>query len=186
MRAMVDLSNEPRRLLTRSEYDRLVEAGVFDGERVELLYGEILEMSPTGPDHDSTVDRLNELFVLRLAGRARIRAQGSIALGERSEPVPDLLVLERRDYDDAHPSTAHLVIEVARTSLRRDRGPKASLYAEAGIPEYWVVNLVDHIVEVHTDIVSGAYARVTPFRKGEPIRLTAFPEVEIAVDAFLR
>ncbi len=186
MRAMVDLSGEPRRRLARTEYERLVDAGSFEGERVELLYGEILEMAPTGPDHDATVDRLNELLVLRLAGRARVRTQGSFAVGNHSEPVPDLVVLERRDYDDAHPTSAHLVIEVARTSLRRDRGPKSALYAEAGIPEYWVVNLVDGIVEVHTEIVSGAYARVTPYRRGESIRLVAFEGVAVAVEDFLR
>jgi Uma2 family endonuclease len=186
MRAIVDLSGEPRRRLMRSEYEQLVDAGSFEGERVELIQGEILEMSPTGPDHDSTVDRLNELLVLRLTGRARVRTQGSIAIGDHSEPVPDLLVLERRDYDDAHPSTALLAIEVARSSLRRDRGAKAALYAEAGIPEYWVVNLVDRIVEVHTEIISGSYARVTPYRKGDAIRLVAFADVEVAVDTFLR
>lgn len=170
----------------RREYERLVEEGFFEGERIELLCGEILEMAPSGPDHDSTVDRLVELMITKLGTRARVRSQGAIAIGNDSEPLPDVSVLERGDYDDAHPTTAHLVIEVARTSLKRDRGAKAVLYALAGIPEYWVVNLVDRIVEVHTDIVSGTYARITPYRRGGLIRLVAFPDIEIAVDDFLR
>ncbi len=124
-------------------------------------------------------------MITKLATRARVRSQGALAIGNDSEPLPDASVLERRDDDDAHP-TAYLVIEVARTSLKRDRGAKAVLYARAGIPEYWVVNLIDRIIEVHSDIVSGTYARITPYRRGNSIRLVAFPDIEIAVDDSLR
>lgn len=181
MSAAPDLLGEPRHRLTRAEYEQVVATGVFDRQRVELLYGEILDMSPIGPDHASVVERLTELLVLRLVGRASIRPQLSFSVGDHSEPEPDLLVVPRKSYRQSHPSEAFLAIEVARTSLQRDRGPKAALYAEAGVPEYWIVNLVDGLIEVRREIVSGAYARVTPYRLGESITLSAFPDVEIAV-----
>jgi Uma2 family endonuclease len=175
----------PRRLLTRTEYEALVLAGHFEDERVELIEGEIWEMSPIGPDHAESVDRLNELLVTRFAGRARVRVQAPMAIGDRSEPQPDLLLVERRSHAAAHPRAAHLAIEVAKSSLRRDRGVKAELYAAAGVPEYWVVNLVDRVVEVRSHIVSGAYARIETHRSGATITLLAFPDVSIAVDDVL-
>jgi Uma2 family endonuclease len=181
-----DAALDERRLLTRSEYDQLVNAGVFEDERVELIYGEILAMAPIGADHESVVDLLTELLVLALSSRARVRVQSSIAIADHSQPEPDLLLLDRGDYSARRPTTAYLAIEVASSSLRRDRGPKVALYAEAKIPEYWIVNLVDKIVEVHTEIVGGTYARVTPYRSGEQIRLQAFPDTELAVADFLR
>lgn len=184
MGAATDLREEmdaERRLLTRLEYEQLAAAGAFEDERVELIEGEIWQMSPIGPDHEESVDRLTEILIRRLADRARVRTQGSMAIGSRSVPQPDLLVLEHRSYAKERPTTAFLAIEVANTSLRRDRGVKAALYAQAAIPEYWIVNLVDRLVEVRTQIVSGAYTRQASYRAGESITLVAFPDVSIAV-----
>jgi len=164
----------------------MVEAGLFRDERVELLRGLLVEMSPQDPRHSAPIDRLTELLVLALAPRARVRVQLPVALSEDSEPEPDLAVVAAGDYDTEHPTHALLVIEVAGSSLRKDRGLKASLYAEAGVPEYWIVDLAGGLVEVYTDIVGGVYARMTPFRPGESIRLVAFPDTVVAVSDILR
>lgn len=174
------------RPLRRVEYDRLVALGTFDGERIELIAGELRRMSPIGPPHASTVDRLAELLMLALAGRARVRVQGSFAAGELSEPEPDLSVLPLGDYDAAHPDVAHLLIEVADSSLSYDRGQKAQLYAQCGVPEYWVVNLVERVVEVHRVPQPSGYEQVSVHAKGSRLRLLAFRDVELEVDAFLR
>lgn len=183
---MASLAPEHFRPLRRVEYDRLVELGTFDGERIELIAGELRRMSPIGPPHTSTVDRLNELLVVALQGRARVRTQGSFAAGELSEPEPDFCVLPRGDYDHAHPHEAHLIIEVADSSLKYDRGQKAALYAECGVPEYWIVNLVERVVEVHRAPQAGGYRELSVVPKGARLRILAFPDVELAVDDFLR
>jgi Uma2 family endonuclease len=174
------------RLLRRSEYEKMVELGLFEGERVELLYGVVVQMSPKGARHDATIQRLNHLFVLALAPRAGVRVQSAFAASDGSQPEPDLAVVPAGDYDAGHPSKAHLIIEVAESSLEVDRGTKAGLYAECGVPEYWVVNLIDDLIEVHAEIVRGVYTSVVPYRRGASIALCEFPDVAIAVDQILR
>jgi Uma2 family endonuclease len=110
-----------------------------------------------------------------------VRIQAPFAASDGSEPEPDLALVPLGEYDEAHPGVAHLLVEVAQSSLGIDRTTKGQLYAECGVPEYWVVNLVDGLVEVHTETVRGTYARVTPFRRGDAIRLREFPDVEIRV-----
>lgn len=186
---MLDLSQiapESVRLLSRVEYDKLVELGMFEDERVELLYGMVVAMTPIGPPHSGVVQRLNRLLLLALDPRAGVRVQLPLAASDGSEPEPDVAIVPPGDYDDAHPSEAYLIVEVAETSLNKDRTVKARLYAECGVPEYWVVNLIDGIIEVHTDIVRGAYARLISYRKSESIQLQRFPDVSIAVSDVLR
>jgi Uma2 family endonuclease len=89
------------------------------------------------------------------------------------------------DYLAAHPSAAHLIVEVADSSLPIDHGLKAKLYAESGVEEYWVVNLVDGLIEVHTEIVGGSYVRITPVRRGSVLQLRSFPDVELRADDIL-
>lgn len=172
---------EASRPIRRVEYEKMVEAGVFGEDRVELLYGVIVDMPPKGAPHESAIERLNELLVTRLVGRARVRVQSAFAASDGSEPEPDIAIVPLADYRNEHPTTAFLLIEVADSSLAVDRGVKAQLYAESGVPEYWVVNVRDGIVEVHTEIVRGAYTHVTPYRAGARIALLRFPDVEIAV-----
>lgn len=174
------------RPLRRVEYDQLVALGTFDGERIELIDGELRRMSPIGPPHTSTVDRLTEVFVLTFAGRARVRIQGSFAAGELSEPEPDVILLPRGDYDEAHPDVAHLVVEVAESSLSFDRGRKAKLYAECGVPEYWIVNLVKRVVEVYRAPGPDGYQDVRIHQKGEHLPVLEFPDVVLSVDDFLK
>ena len=183
---MAAAAAEKVRPLRRVEYDRLVALGVFEGERIELIDGALLQMSPIGAPHCEAVDRLTELFVLALVGRARVRIQGSFAAGELSEPEPDVSILPLGDYHAEHPQRAHLIVEVAESSLSYERGRKARLYAECGVPEYWIVNLTERIVEVHRRPNAGAYDEITAHPKGSRLRLVAFPDVELSVDDFVR
>jgi Uma2 family endonuclease len=174
------------RPLRRTEYERLVELGVFEGERIELLYGVLVRMSPHGPPHDSAIQRLTRLFVQSLSDRAEVRIQSAFAASDGSEPEPDVAVVPLGDYVEAHPSAALLVVEVAVSSLETDRELKARLYAECGVPEYWVVNVIDRLIEVRTDIISGTYTRMTPYAPGQSLRLLRFPDVEIHVSDVLK
>jgi Uma2 family endonuclease len=131
-----------RRRFTRAEYYRMAEVGILRvHDRVELIQGEIVEMSPVGRRHNAFVGNLSQLLVMRLAGRAIVWVQSSIALAGDTEPQPDLAVLRRGAVSykdrDAWAEDASAVIEVADSSLAYDRSTKMRLYAEAGIPEYW-------------------------------------------------
>lgn len=131
--------------------------------------------------------QLLRLFLFQqLVGRARVRSQGSFGAGEFSEPEPDLSILPLGDYHAAHPDQAYLVVEVAESSLSYDRGRKARLYAECSVPEYWIVNLLEHTVEVHRAPNAGKYEQVSTHPKAARLRLVAFPDVELSVDDFLR
>jgi Uma2 family endonuclease len=174
------------RPLKRAEYDKLVRDGVFADERVELLYGMVVRMSPIGPGHGNAVTRLTELLVLALHGRARIRPQIPLAASDESEPEPDLSVVAPKDYLDDHPANAWLVVEVSDSSLAHDRKVKAGLYAESGVPEYWIVNLIDRAIEVHRDPVKGSYTTKTAHARGDAITLLHFPDVTIRVSDVIR
>jgi len=161
-------------------------AGLFENERVELIQGVIVQMSAKGPTHEAVIQRLHEMLVLALHGRASVRSQSPFAASDLSEPEPDVAVVPRGDYFDDHPNQAHLLVEVSDSSLRYDRGSKAKLYAECGVPEYWIVNLVDRLVEVHSDIVRGEYRKVVPHGASETIAPQAFPDLAIALSKLLR
>lgn len=186
MHELAEIQPDEQRLIRRSEYERMVDLGLFEDERVELLYGVIVKMSPHGPEHDSALSRLTVLFVRGLSDGARVRIQSAFAASDGSEPEPDLAVVPPGDYDDAHPSTAWLVVEVAKSSLVKDRGPKARLYAEAGVSEYWVVNLVDGLIEVHTAPRAGLYRTITRYGLDDVIRSERFPTLEVPVSAVLK
>jgi Uma2 family endonuclease len=180
--------DDPLRIrpLRRAEYDRLVELGVFTkDDKIELLRGALVEMSPQGADHSYVVERLVKLFIEALGDRARLRAHSPFAADDLSEPEPDIGIYPPAAYARAHPDRALLLVEIALSSLRKDRGIKAEIYAEAGVPEYWIVDLVHGVVEVRTEPVDGQYARMQTFRRGERIGLVAFPDLELAIDDFL-
>ncbi|HEV8715580.1 MAG TPA: Uma2 family endonuclease [Candidatus Binatia bacterium] len=140
---------------TRDEYYRMAEAGLFRDERVELLDGEIITMSPQLTPHASTVNLLMSELITRLGAVALVRGQSPIVLNDWSEPEPDIAVChpDPGRYLQAHPRAdqVFLVIEVADTSLAYDRTRKARAYAASGIPEYWIINLPDRKIEVLTD-----------------------------------
>jgi Uma2 family endonuclease len=173
-----------RRRFTREEYYRMAEVGILGPrDRVELIRGEIVEMSPIGRRHGAFVDNLTRLLVLGLADRAMVRVQGAVALADDTEPQPDLAILRRGavPYKDreAWAEDALLVIEVAESSLAYDRLTKLRLYAEAGIPEYWVVDCAAETVEVHRGPGPDGYRDVRLLAGAATLALQAFPEVEL-------
>ncbi|WP_295883248.1 Uma2 family endonuclease [uncultured Thiohalocapsa sp.] len=129
-----------------AQFHRMIEAGCFDdGDRVELIDGEMRDMTPIGPPHQGTTDSLTMRFAAALAGRAIVRVQGPVVLDDGTELYPDLSVLQQREdfYRSANPTgdDVLLVIEVADSSLALDQGVKLAKYAHAGIRRYWVVDL---------------------------------------------
>src|SRR5262245_52839464 len=124
----------------RSEYDQMIALGLFDNERVELIGGVLVKISPQNAPHSSTVQMLYELLMAPLRGRFTLRIQLPLALSDDSEPEPDIAIVPLGRYATEHPTTALLVIEVSDSSLKTDR-TKAAIYASAAIGEYWIVNL---------------------------------------------
>lgn len=165
----------------------MTDAGILDeDERVELLEGVIIPMSPQRPEHAGRIQRLANRLTRRLPPIYEVRVQLPLSLGGISEPEPDLAVV-RADQGDpisAHPSTALLAIEVARESLRKDRELKAAIYARAGIPEYWIVNLAESCVEVYRDPdpAAGRYRTSLKVSTGEQLGCPSIPELRIDVD----
>ena len=156
----------PRHRLTLDEYHRLGEVGILGDEaRVELLDGQLVDMSPIGPRHALAVDALNELLLMAVAGRAGVRVRNPIELDGRTEPHPDIALVRRpwRGHPHAHPrpGDTFLLIEVADTSLETDRGAKLELYARAGIQEFWIVDLTTDGVLVYRNPSGGRYESVT-------------------------
>ena len=174
------------RPLRRVEYDKLIELGAFQNERIELLEGVLVPMSPIGPPHSSTVQKLTALLVPLFAGRATVRIQSPIGALELSEPEPDVAVVPLGDYDTAHPEIVDLIIEVAESSLSVDRSVKLHLYAACAIPEYWIVNLVDRRVEVYTDPKNGTYANANHYDRNATLRPVRFADLEIRIADFLK
>ncbi|MEO6810252.1 MAG: Uma2 family endonuclease [Isosphaeraceae bacterium] len=141
----------PRRLRwTAEEYYRLAELGFFRNRRVELIEGDIIQMSAVKPHHSIALDLADEAIQAVFGPGYRMRIQQPIDLGRRSQPEPDLAVVagRARDFTD-HPTTALLVVEVSDSSLRRDRTVKVHLYAQAGLADYWIINLVERQLEIH-------------------------------------
>jgi len=179
----------------RDEYERMVEAGVFPpGDRVELIDGEIVAMTPQGSGHATAVGLIEEALRAVFQVGYHVRGQRPLALDPTSEPEPDVAVVPGglRDYRDAHPTAAALVVEVADTTLAYDRDHKGSLYARAGIPEYWIVNLLDHTVEVSRDPApvpearyGWGYRTVRAYRPGDTIVPDAAPHRQVAVGDLL-
>lgn len=178
---LVDDAAPSIRPLKRTEYDRLVSAGVFEGERLELIKGAIVRMSPQDARHAWAIQRLTELLVAQVGARAPVRVQLPLAVTEDSQPEPDLAIVEPGDFRKEHPTTALLVVEVALTSLRFDRATKAELYATAGVNEYWIVDLAAERIEAHALPSGATYTRVTTYPKGENVTLAALGGVTIAV-----
>ena len=175
------IAPERLRLLSRREYDQLVELGWFHDEPIELLRGMLVTVSPQSWLHAAAVSFLNEQLVLQLAGRHAVRPQLPFAADDWSEPEPDLAVARKDPARREHPGELLLLIEVAHSSLRLDRGLKRAIYAEVGVPEYWIVDVNERTVEVHTRPVDGRYSSVQMLRDGDVLRPTLLPEVSIRV-----
>jgi Uma2 family endonuclease len=180
----------PHWKLTVDEFERMGEVGIFhEDDRVELLDGELYEMTPIGDDHIGTVNDATSLFVRRLGERAIVSPQNPIRLSDNSEPQPDLAILRPREdryrRGKAQPEDVLLVIEVAHTSLEYDRQIKLPRYAAAGIVEVWVANLVDERIESYRDPAGGVYRTMTIHLRGESLAPAALPNITVRIDEIL-
>jgi Uma2 family endonuclease len=178
-------------LFTVDDYYRMAEAGIFhEDDRVELIRGEIVEMTPIGSVHASVVDVLNSLLGRALTReQAIVRVQNPARLDQRSEPQPDIMLLRPRSdfYRSGHPGPSEvlLLIEVSDTSLAYDRSVKLSLYAQAGIAEVWIIDIEAETVEVNRDPESGSYAIHSVVARRASVSPQAFPEIRLSVDEIL-
>lgn len=157
-----DMAEVQVRPLRRVEYDVLVDQGMFgEDEPIQLLDGELVVLSPQKAPHAGIVEALTERLVPALVGRARVRVQLPLIAGEHSEPEPDIAIVPADEPRDRHPARTLLVIEVAHETLRLDLVRKARIYAAAGVPVYWVIDVHHDVVHVHTDPTPDGYALVT-------------------------
>lgn len=174
-----------KRPFTADEYHGMAEAGILhEDDRVELIEGEILEMSPIGSRHAACVDRLNRLLNRSMTLDTIVRVQSPILLSEHSEPEPDLSLLRPREdfYSGGHPAPGDvlLLVEVAETSAEYDSTVKLPLYARAGIPEVWLVDLPAGTIEAHSRPVDGEYRETLRAKRGEHLTSKTVPELEVA------
>ncbi|MDQ7062937.1 MAG: Uma2 family endonuclease, partial [candidate division KSB1 bacterium] len=175
------------RKFTVDEYHAMIHSGILqENDRVELLSGEIVEMSPISSRHAGCLNRLIQLFIELVAQKKVIVSpQNPIHLDRLSEPQPDLALLKYRDdpYSDRHPKPEDifLLIEISESSLTMDRGFKVQLYARAGIKEIWLIDLVNEVVERHIGPAEEQYRRVETFEIGDEISPQAFPDFRLAI-----
>ena len=179
-----------RRLFTVDDYYQMAEIGLLKPEeRVELVEGEIVKMTPIGPRHAGHVERLADAFAHGLGRAVHVRVQNPVRLGNGSELEPDVMLLHRHTdfYTSRHPAPAevYLLVEVADSSLVYDRQTKIPLYARHGIPEVWLVNLVEMHVAVYRDPAPDGYRSISIARSGDELRPLAFPDFVLAVDEIL-
>lgn len=189
MTEITPLPSQPTRI-SAAEYLRLVEVGVLDeDDRVELLEGVIVAMPPSDPVHASAVTRLTYALMRVTSNRAVARTQCDFMASAWSVPVPDVAVVPGTldDYDDAHPRHALLVVEASNTSLKQDRLSKSRIYAAARIPEYWIVNLRDFVIEVmrDPDPANAVYRDVRVVQAGDTLELAALPGARVDVAELL-
>lgn len=172
-----------RRRFTLEEYHRMGEVGIFhEDDRVELIEGEIVEMSPIGPLHAATVDRIAHVFSRRLGEQVIVRVQNPVEFTTLvSEPEPDVtLLLPKPDfYASGHPGPADilLVVEVMDSTVAYDSGVKLRLYARAGIVEVWLVNVNTRRIEVHRRLTADRYGESHVFGEDDSLAPNAFPDV---------
>jgi Uma2 family endonuclease len=183
--SLPDLQGRQRRI-TVDEYHRMIAAGILgEDERVQLISGTLVAMTPQGGPHARVIQRLNRLLVRAVGDDLVVRPQLPLTLVDDSEPEPDLAVVRAGDAEsrERHPRTALLVVEVAGESLPLDRQAKAVLYARAGIPEYWIVNLAESTVEVRRepDPASGSYRTKAVARGGDTLVAASVPGLSIGV-----
>jgi Uma2 family endonuclease len=169
---------------TLQDYHQMIAAGILDDRCVELLNGEIVEMPPEGEPHTYFSDRLSKVLQRRLGNRAQVREARPIILPNDSEPEPDIAVVQPLDtvYLEHHPSPKNIfwLIEYSKTTLNKDLTTKKDIYAEAGISEYWVVNLKDLQLIVFRDLTPNGYQTELTLTGGA-ISPVSFPDVQIEV-----
>jgi Uma2 family endonuclease len=180
----------PHHRFTVAEYHQMAEAGILEDEdRVELINGEIIEMSPINPSHAGIVDRINKLFNRKIGASVIVRVQNPIHLDDHSEPQPDLVLVKARDdfYTKSHPTVNDilLVVEVAESSAVRDRIVKMPAYANALITELWIVDIKQDLIEVYADPAGGAYQSIRRVKRGEKVAPRALPKMTLKAKELL-
>lgn len=171
-----------RKLFTTDEYYKMAEAGILTpDDRVELIEGEIIRMSPIGTRHAGCVNRATDLFTLKFRGRAIVTVQNPAHLNQYNEPQPDILLLKPREdyYSSKHPSAEDtlLLLEVADTSLGFDLKVKIPLYAAMGVSEVWVADLRKDVIRVFRNPEAGQYRTVLTFSAEDTLSVLAFPDI---------
>lgn len=168
----------------------MLEAGILtEDDRVELIDGEIIETSPIGSSHSGCVIRLTALLTRLLGSAAVVSVQNPLRLDDYTEPLPDVTLLKARDdfYSHSHPTPADvlLIVEVADSSLAYDRDVKVPLYARAGVPEVWLVDLVNDVVELYAQPAGGAYAVAEKLRRGQRLVARQVAALTLGVEDIL-
>jgi Uma2 family endonuclease len=167
---------------TVDEYHQMGEAGIFaEDARVELIDGQIVEMSPVGDAHVEAVNRCNRRFTIGLGDRAVVSPQNPVRLDRHNEPQPDLAVARPEVVGAPRLGEVLLAIEVADSSLEYDRETKAPLYARAGVPETWILNVRDGQLEVYREPGPAGYARTYTRRPDQQVAAEAFPDLVLRV-----
>ena len=194
MRAMSSYELRTRRF-SRPEYERLIDLGVFQpGEEIELIGGHLIVAEPQSAAHYTAIVKTARALEAAFGAGWYVRREGPIGLDDDSEPEPDVAVVQGRpeDYSHAHPSRSVLSVEVAESSLADDRQRKGSLYARAGLADYWVLNLIDRVVEVYREPAPDAaapfgwrYTRSEVFGADARVTPLAAPGASVAVSALL-
>jgi len=179
-----------KRLINIKEYQKMEEVGILSHlDKVELINGEILHMSPIGIKHQGVINKINNFFFPLYSKKAVIHIQGPIQFKNLNQPVPDVMLLKpRKDFytkKSALPKDVFLLIEVADSSLKYDKEIKLPLYAAAKIKEYWIVNLQDDIIEIYRNPKNGIYKNNIIASIGDKISCSAFPNKKIAVKDIL-
>jgi Uma2 family endonuclease len=188
---MMNFQPQPMRLrFTVDQYYRMIELGMLkDYEKAEIIEGELIQKMPIGNRHAACVEKLNELLRDKLGKSISLRSQQPIRFDDFNEPEPDLAVLKRREdfYVQAKPTPkdALILIEVSDSTLKYDRDVKLALYAEAEIPEVWIVNLPNDIIEVHQKPSVGIYQLAKIFKRGETVESEVLSHLSIAADNIL-
>ena len=176
-----------RKRFSADDYQRMGEAGILRREdRVELIDGEIIAMTPIGPRHCACVDRATRAFITKAGDSAIVRVQGSVRLDLYSEPEPDLVLLQPRSdfYASAHPGPADilLIIEVAQSSIDYDREFKSHVYARSAVHEYWLVDLNENVLTCYAAPGGGTYQSVRRYTRGQSLAPHLLPDCVISTD----
>ena len=179
-----------KRLFTVHDYHRMVDAGILrEDDRVELIRGEVITMSPIGPRHNAAILRATQALSRIVGDRALVGVQGSVRLDEYDEPQPDLYLLRPKEdfYASGHagPADLFLIVEVADSSLEYDQTVKLQLYAETGVPEYWISNVRDDLLIAYSDLQKNIYRTIREFHRGETIAPQLLPGCDMAIDVLL-
>ena len=180
----------PRYRFSVEDYYAMAEAGILGmDERVELIGGEIITMSPIGNEHAASVDTITDFLVPLVTGRAIVRVQSHLHLDGQNHSEPDLMLLKRREDYYRHrapgPTDVLLLVEVSDSSLSHDRNVKLPLYARFGVPEVWIANIPSRVVETYADPVDGEYTVSRVYSPGETVSPVVFEDVEISVSRFI-